>query len=239
MATTTSNQIELPVSFGEAFDKLSILDIKLQKIRDARRIEVQKEYDLLSNKLMPYMNESVKYYYELITEINLNIWNIQDDFRYKTFTDTEKGNICLEILDENDRRFRIKNKIDTVLNSNLKEQKGYARKCCFLVTNNTLENSIALNGIVRYISTSYDKVVVTCNTWDVEQLKTLYCNDPNIELVGFNNDENNNSNNNNTEEMEVYIANVVQGLFTIIDLRGDTSKYETYRTRYYHIPNKE
>jgi hypothetical protein len=38
--------ITLPVSVGEAIDKLTILDIKLQKITDNRRIDVEKEYNL-------------------------------------------------------------------------------------------------------------------------------------------------------------------------------------------------
>ena len=37
----------LPVSLGEAIDKLTILDIKLDKINDNRKNDVQKEYDLL------------------------------------------------------------------------------------------------------------------------------------------------------------------------------------------------
>ena len=46
-----NNQISLPISLGEAIDKLTILDIKLDKIKDSRVIDVKKEYDLLHEKL--------------------------------------------------------------------------------------------------------------------------------------------------------------------------------------------
>ena len=39
--------MNLPVSYGEAIDKLTILDIKLDKIKDDRKIDVKKEYDAI------------------------------------------------------------------------------------------------------------------------------------------------------------------------------------------------
>ena len=71
--------ISLPVSLGEALDKLTILDIKLQKIQDQRRQDVQKEYDLLDTTLISY-RQKYAYYYKLLKEINLEIWDLQDTF---------------------------------------------------------------------------------------------------------------------------------------------------------------
>ena len=45
----------LPVSLGEAIDKLTILDIKLDKIVDNRKIDVKKEYNLLYDKLKEFI----------------------------------------------------------------------------------------------------------------------------------------------------------------------------------------
>ena len=42
--------IELPVSMGEALDKLTILNIKMKKITDSRKVDVEKEFNLLSSK---------------------------------------------------------------------------------------------------------------------------------------------------------------------------------------------
>ena len=48
--------IELPVSLGEALDKLTILDIKREKIKDERLKDVEYEYGLLYEKLEDYIN---------------------------------------------------------------------------------------------------------------------------------------------------------------------------------------
>ena len=45
------SEIELPVSLGEALDKLTILDIKKEKIKDERYKDVEYEYSLLHDKL--------------------------------------------------------------------------------------------------------------------------------------------------------------------------------------------
>ena len=51
MTSEKNDLMYLPVSLGEAMDKLTILDIKLDQIKDNRRIDVEKEYDLLYEKL--------------------------------------------------------------------------------------------------------------------------------------------------------------------------------------------
>ena len=45
-----SNIINLPVSLGEAIDKLTILEIKLENIKDSRKLGVKNEYDILSTE---------------------------------------------------------------------------------------------------------------------------------------------------------------------------------------------
>jgi predicted Holliday junction resolvase-like endonuclease len=54
------SQISLPVSLGEAIDKLTILHIKMTKIQDSRRDDVQKEFDVLYGVLKDYV---IKYNY--------------------------------------------------------------------------------------------------------------------------------------------------------------------------------
>ena len=48
--------MNLPVSYGEAIDKLTILDIKLDKIKDDRKIDVKKEYDAIYSFIEPLLN---------------------------------------------------------------------------------------------------------------------------------------------------------------------------------------
>jgi len=61
--------IELPVSLGEALDKLTILDIKLEKIKDDRKKDVEYEYNLLFDKLKNNI-ENHNYYYKILKKIN-------------------------------------------------------------------------------------------------------------------------------------------------------------------------
>lgn len=117
----------LPVSIGEALDKLSILDIKLDNIKDSRRDNVKIEYDMLYEKLEPYIKESKKYY-DILKKTNYYIWNLMDLLRDGENVEDEKyTKLCKDTIIANDMRFRIKNKINIITNSLLKEQKGY--KC--------------------------------------------------------------------------------------------------------------
>ena len=175
--------MNLPVSYGEAIDKLTILDIKLDKIKDDRKIDVKKEYDAIYSFIEPLLNTTVKFYYSILKEINLTIWDMQDTIRsINTETSINKEKICLDILDENDRRFRVKSKINSFLNSSLKEQKGYAKKRCLLMGHLGLGDSINLNGMVRYYSTVYDETTVICSEKQLKSLSTMYSDDPTIKL---------------------------------------------------------
>ena len=66
--------ITLPVSVGEALDKLTILAIKLKKITNpGKKADVQKEYDVLYTSLETYVKQFA-YHYRILYEINLTIW---------------------------------------------------------------------------------------------------------------------------------------------------------------------
>jgi RimJ/RimL family protein N-acetyltransferase len=172
--------ITLPVSYGEAFDKLSILEIKLEKIKDNnKKIEVELEYDLIKNKLLSLMNTTIRYYYKILKDINLNIWIKQDTFR-EINIDSEKNILCNEIILDNDRRFRVKNKINNYLNSNLKEQKGYQDKKCFLLTHMGLGDMFTCNGMIRYLSTIYDTVTVVIKKQYLQNITEMFSDDKTI-----------------------------------------------------------
>lgn len=179
--------IYLPISYGEAYDKLSILEIKLDKIKDDRLIEVQKEYDIINNVLSKINNNNLNYYFNILKKINLNIWDKQDLFRY-TNNKNLKNDLCIEIISENDRRFRIKNKINNLFNSQLKEQKGYNIKKAFILTHLGLGDNITSMGIVRYYSTLYDEIYVVCKKKYEYNVKLLYQDDPTIHTYPIDND---------------------------------------------------
>jgi hypothetical protein len=186
-ASSSRQDIVLPVSLGEALDKLTILDIKLQKIQDERRHDVYKEYDALSNILGEYV-AAYPYHYRILKEINLLLWEIQDRFHGKDTTPEQGGQMCREILLENDRRFRVKAKINALANSALREQKGYAKKRAFVYTHLGLGDMYWMNGAVRYLATAYDEVHVVCKKRNEVNAAAMYADDPSIKLFVINDD---------------------------------------------------
>ena len=179
-----NNSVTLPVSLGEALDKLTILDIKLHKINDDRRNDVQVEYTMLKEKLTSELKEC-SYYYSILKEINLSIWDMQDDFRDK------KGDLnalCIKIIEENDRRFRVKKKINDLVNSSLKEQKGYARTKAIIITHIGNGDHLTCNGLVRYYSTKYDNITVFCKQQNLHNLEEFYEDDKSISFHGVESD---------------------------------------------------
>ncbi len=92
MSLSKSNLLYLPVSFGEAIDKLTILDIKMNKLNDSRRIDVEKEFNILLENLKGII-EQIQFYYNALKQINLQIWEDQDLFRYSV-DENQKTIIC-------------------------------------------------------------------------------------------------------------------------------------------------
>ena len=77
-----SAEVVLPVSLGEALDKLTILDIKMARITDERKADVKVEYDALMAKLQEYVT-TYSYHYRILKDINQTLWDIQDKFHGK------------------------------------------------------------------------------------------------------------------------------------------------------------
>ena len=86
--------IYLPVSLGESIDKLTILDIKLDNIKDDRKNDVKIEYDLLYDRLKNFIDKYNDLYISM-KKINLIIWNQMDSLRDKNIT----NNMYLKIED--------------------------------------------------------------------------------------------------------------------------------------------
>ena len=173
--------VTLPVSVGEALDKLTILDIKCDKIQDERRADCALErYTLLKN-LQTYVDR-FPWHYNILKEINLTIWNLQDSFHGKDVSEIKAGQICTEILKENDRRFRVKVKLNHLVSSKLREQKGYAKKKAFFYGHLGLGDMFWMCGAVRYLATCYDEVVVVCKEKYIKNVQQMYADDPTIKL---------------------------------------------------------
>jgi len=184
MKRQSNSLIYLPVSLGEALDKLTILDIKLDKIRDKRKEDVQKEYNILYDQLKDQIQEH-NFHYDILKNINLNIWDMQDLFR-ESKDENEKNGLCMEIIDENDRRFRVKNKINNICKSSIKEQKGYNKTKAFVLTHIDLGDNLTALGAIRYYSTIYDEVIVVCKKKNLNNVKSFYQDDNSIKFYTVN-----------------------------------------------------
>jgi len=147
--------IELPVSLGEAFDKLTILDIKYNKIIDERKNIVKIEYDLLVDKLNEYITQYNEMYNSM-KKVNLLLWDIMYILRDGHINDDLYLKICKETIIYNDVRFRIKNKINYMSNSILKEQKGYKINRCII----NVKNDIEITNFIKYFSFIYDEIII-------------------------------------------------------------------------------
>lgn len=169
--------IRLPVSIGEAIDKLTILDIKCQKIQDPeKRAHCQREYDLLHEELASYIDSNA-FYTKCLRDVNLQIWEMQDDIRDRP--DPQK---CVEILNKNDMRFRIKDSINHSVQSYIREQKGYPPRRALVIGHMGLGDHIGLVGAVRYIAMHHDETVVVCKRQYAGNVAALFADNPTIKL---------------------------------------------------------
>ena len=126
-----SKKILSEISPGELLDKISILEIKLVKIKDQKSLErVNKEYESLVEAKKLYISPTKKLddLIKKIKEVNLVLWNIEDKIRIceknKTFG-KEFVDLARSVYLNNDRRAKIKSNINDILDSSIKEIKQY------------------------------------------------------------------------------------------------------------------
>lgn len=168
------NELMLPVSIGEGLDKLTILDIKLEKINDSRKNEVKKEFDILNHELKNYKENNI-FFYNMLKATNLGIWDMLDDIKNNSHADHIKLNLYEIMWNENDIRFRIKDRINNLNDSFLKEKKGYNKtKVLFKINNNLLVDTIIK--ILKYNTFFYDSIDIHSNEIIIESSKEFEFN---------------------------------------------------------------
>ena len=169
---SNNDLLHLPVSLGEAIDKITILDIKLDKITDNRKTDVQKEYHLLYEKLKEFI---IKYenLYKTMKKVNLLIWDMMDILRDGNVNEELYLKICKECIEYNDIRFRVKNKINFVSNSLLKEQKSYKINRLIIVINKESNNNKIFLNIIKYLSFIYDEIIIISD-FNLDYLKNYF-----------------------------------------------------------------
>ena len=127
------SKIQTEVSAGEFLDKLSILEIKLNKIKDLVLLnEVKKEYEILNetkNKNINFSKE-IEILYKNLKETNEKLWKIEDEIRLCEKNSDFKDKfiqLSRDVYFINDRRSKTKTEINKILSSNIKEVKQYTQ----------------------------------------------------------------------------------------------------------------
>jgi hypothetical protein len=122
--------LQVPVSVGELIDKLSILQVKKLKITNPEGLKyVSEEYELLYNESEVYLQlNGVKSLYDSLIEVNSALWDVEDKLRVfeseKKF-DEEFIEFSRKVYYTNDERFRLKNEINLITFSKIREVKDY------------------------------------------------------------------------------------------------------------------
>ena len=126
-------KINIQVSIGELIDKITILEIKKSKIKDSKKSnDVNKELKSLSEV---YLSKKINKHKVLnlkkdLKKINLKLWNVEDKLR-KMERKKQFDRIFIlnarNVYQLNDKRSLIKNKINILTKSNIKEIKSYER----------------------------------------------------------------------------------------------------------------
>ena len=124
--------INIPISVGELLDKLSILEIKQEKIDNTKKLKnINFEYDVLkelSREIKNKDEETFESLYTQLLEVNNKLWEIEDSIRVleveKRF-DKDFISLARSVYFTNDDRFDLKNKINEHFGSEVAEEKQY------------------------------------------------------------------------------------------------------------------
>ena len=121
--------MKIEVSMGEVVDKITILQIKKEKISDKLKLEhIEKELMILESTLETSKVAVPEKLVQKLKDVNLKLWDAEDVIRDRENRDLfDEEFIKCARLDAklNDERFLVKNEINNVCMSNIKEQKSY------------------------------------------------------------------------------------------------------------------
>tara|TARA_R110001592_G_scaffold5068_1_gene28158 strand:+ start:9575 stop:9958 length:384 start_codon:yes stop_codon:yes gene_type:complete len=126
--------MKIEISTGELMDKLSILEIKMQKIEDPKKsANVEKELKELNKHFQDLLDQygvPIKNYYLKLSKINKTLWDIEDNIRKKESAgefDSEFVELARSVYITNDKRAAVKKEINLLTKSKLIEEKSYSQ----------------------------------------------------------------------------------------------------------------
>lgn len=124
--------VYVPVSPGELLDKITILEIKADRITDTEKLQnVETELQLLTEVWNQSLadNNTVKQLKRELKTTNICLWNIEDQIRNKEARkefDQEFVELARSVYLQNDKRAEVKKQINVMLGSKILEEKSYA-----------------------------------------------------------------------------------------------------------------
>jgi hypothetical protein len=122
--------MKVQISDGELLDKISILQIKLERISDESKLKnIHTEYiELTSIGASLLEDEQVRILYNEVKAVNETLWDLEDDIRMKEKNkvfDEEFIHYARQIYVTNDRRAQVKKEINLLTGSLFVEEKSY------------------------------------------------------------------------------------------------------------------
>ena len=121
--------INAPISIGELVDKITILEIKKNKLQNSKLKNVLKELSYLRELIEKHKIDITDDLFFQLKEVNLSLWNIEDQIRIKE-KNKEFDNTFIELARsvyfKNDIRAEIKKSINQLCNSEITEEKFYS-----------------------------------------------------------------------------------------------------------------
>ena len=123
----------IPVSWGELFDKITILEIKIENLQEKNALNnVKTEHDQLNtiynNNFLK--DEIARVLFNDLKEINQKLWDIEDKIRDKERSkkfDKEFIELARNVYFTNDERSKIKRNINETFESKIIEEKSYSK----------------------------------------------------------------------------------------------------------------
>ena len=124
--------MKVEISNGELLDKITILELKLNRIKDKDKlVNIQKEFDTLNSLAQELFEKHDSYLQNLYVElssINGRLWDIEDWIREcekENRFDKEFIELARSVYITNDKRSEVKKTINILTNSGLVEEKSY------------------------------------------------------------------------------------------------------------------
>lgn len=121
------SKCDITISIGELYDKYSILLIKKEKINDVNKLfYLNKEINFLTPLILKFNLSNLVF--ERLKKINEILWDVEDKIRIKEIKnefDEEFISLARLVYKTNDQRYIVKNEIDNIFNSEIKEIKSY------------------------------------------------------------------------------------------------------------------